>query len=203
MEEDIIDEAIDHEPGEHVEGGLNELGDPGHLEGETVAHAAEAGMPQLDFATFPNQIFWLAITLLVIYFVLSRIALPRIGSVLAERAGTITKDLASAEELKAKAKEAEASYEKALADARAEANRIAEETRAEIQAELDAELAKADAEISARAAEGAKEIEAIRAEAKTAAAEVARDTAREIVAAFGVGADPAKADAAVDARVKG
>ncbi|WP_235924025.1 F0F1 ATP synthase subunit B' [Pseudoroseicyclus tamaricis] len=160
-------------------------------------------MPQLDFSTYPNQIFWLIITLLVIYFVLSRIALPRIGSVLAERAGTITKDLASAEELKAKAKEAEASYEKALADARAEAGRIAEETRAEIQAELDAQLAKADAEIAARTAESRKELEVIRAEADAAAAEVARETAREIVATFGAGADPGKVDAAVDARTKG
>ncbi|WP_373355870.1 F0F1 ATP synthase subunit B' [Pseudoroseicyclus sp. CXY001] len=203
MEEDVIDEVIDHEAGEHVEGGINALGEPGHLEGETVAHAAETGMPQLDFSTFPNQIFWLAITLLVIYFILSRIALPRIGSVLAERAGTITKDLASAEELKSKAQEAEASYEKALAEARSEANRIAEEARAEIQAELKTELDKADAEIAARAAESAKEIEAIRAEAKEAAAEVARETAREIVASFGAGADPSKAAAAVDARVKG
>ncbi len=50
-----------------------------------AAEASGAGMPQLDFSTFPNQIFWLLVTLVVIYFVLSRIALPRIGSVLAER----------------------------------------------------------------------------------------------------------------------
>ena len=43
------------------------------------------GMPQLDFTTFPNQIFWLVVTLIVIYFILTRIALPRIGAVLAER----------------------------------------------------------------------------------------------------------------------
>ena len=47
---------------------------------ETAGHAAEsAGMPQLDFATFPNQIFWLLVALVIIYFVLSKIALPRIG----------------------------------------------------------------------------------------------------------------------------
>jgi len=38
------------------------------------------GMPQLDFSTWPNQIFWLLVTLVVIYFVLSKIALPRIGA---------------------------------------------------------------------------------------------------------------------------
>ena len=44
------------------------------------------GMPQLDFSTFGNQIFWLVITLVVIYFILNKIALPRIAAVLAERA---------------------------------------------------------------------------------------------------------------------
>ncbi len=58
----------------------------------TETHAAEgaeqaAGMPQLDFATFPNQIFWLVVTLVVIYLILNKVALPRIASVLADRAG--------------------------------------------------------------------------------------------------------------------
>jgi hypothetical protein len=60
--------------------------------------------------------------------------LPRIASVLAERQGTLTNDLAAAEDLKRQAVEAEEAYNKALADARAESQRIAEETRAEIQA---------------------------------------------------------------------
>ncbi|HDR27259.1 MAG TPA: F0F1 ATP synthase subunit B', partial [Rhodovulum sp.] len=74
----------------------------------TDTNAAEpVGMPQLDFATFPNQIFWLVVTLVVIYFVLSRIALPRIAAVLAERQGTISNDIIAADELKLKAQEAE------------------------------------------------------------------------------------------------
>ena len=87
---------------------------------DAAGKAAEsAGMPQLDFSTFPNQIFWLVVTLVVIYLVLSKVALPRIASVLAERQGTITNDIAAAEDLKAKAAEAEEAYNKAIADARA------------------------------------------------------------------------------------
>jgi F-type H+-transporting ATPase subunit b len=123
--------------------------------GQAAAGAAKAGMPQLDFSTFSNQIFWLVITLVVIYFVLSRIALPRIGGALADRAGTITNDLAEAEDLKSQALAAEQAYEKALADARAEAQNINVAMRAEIQGQLDAELAKADAQISARTEEAA------------------------------------------------
>ena len=69
--------------------------------GQAAGGAAKVGMPQLDFSTFSNQIFWLVITLVVIYFILSRIALPRIGGALADRAGTITNDLAEAEDLRA------------------------------------------------------------------------------------------------------
>ena len=68
-------------------------------------------MPQLDFSHFPNQIFWLVVALVVIYLILSKVALPRIGSILAERQGTITNDIAAAEDLKQKAVEAEAAYD--------------------------------------------------------------------------------------------
>ncbi len=172
-----------------------------------AGHAADAvsapGMPQLDFSNWGNQIFWLLITLVVIYFVLSRIALPRIAAVLAERQGTITNDIAAAEELKAKAGEAEEAYNKALLDARAEAQRIVAETKAEIQAELDAATAKADAEIAAKASESEKAIAEIRAGAVESIREVAADTANEIVAALGGKADAKSVTAAVEARMKG
>jgi F-type H+-transporting ATPase subunit b len=173
----------------------------------TDNHAAEAvsapGMPQLDFSNWGNQIFWLVITLVVIYLVLSRIALPRIAAVLAERQGTITNDIAKAEELKAQAVDAEAAYNKALADARAEASRIVAETKAEIQADLDAATAKADAEIAAKAAESEKAIAEIRAGAVESIQAVASDTANEIVAALGGKADAKAVEKAVAERMKG
>lgn len=168
-----------------------------------VAAGAPPGMPQLDVTTFANQIFWLIVALVAIYFILSRVALPRIAGILAERQGTITNDIAAAEDLKARAKEAEAAYEKALADARAEAQRIAGETRDAIQADLDAAIAKADAEIAAKAAESEKAIADIRAGAQDAVKEVAQDTAQDIVALMGGKADAASITAAVAERMKG
>lgn len=168
-----------------------------------AAEAAPPGMPQLDFSTFPNQIFWLVVTLVVIYLVLSRIALPRIAAVLAERQGTITNDIAAAEELKQRAAEAEAAYDKALADARAEAGRIAAEAKADMQAEVAEAVKKADAEIAARTAESEVRIDEIRAGAVEAIREVSKDTAKEVVAALGVDADEAAINAAVETRLKG
>jgi F-type H+-transporting ATPase subunit b len=161
------------------------------------------GMPQLDFATFPNQIFWLVVALVTIYLLLSRVALPRIGAVLAERRGAITNDIARAEMLKHQAEEAEVAYQKALADARSEAARIIDRTKAEMQEQFDIALQKADAEIAARAAESERRLAEIRDSATAAVEEVARDTAREVVAAMGAKADARSLNAAVTAQLKG
>ncbi|SMX39203.1 F0F1 ATP synthase subunit B' [Maliponia aquimaris] len=167
------------------------------------SHGSAVGMPQLCGDWIGNQVFWLVITLVVIYFVLARIALPRIAAVLAERQGTITNDIAAAEELKRKAERAETAYQKALADARAEAQTIAQKARDEIKAELGVALAKADAEIAAKAAESEKAIGEIRESALAHVEVVAKDTAAAIVAALGGSADDAKIAAAVDAQLKG
>ncbi|MEM1064797.1 MAG: F0F1 ATP synthase subunit B' [Pseudomonadota bacterium] len=169
----------------------------------TGGEEAATGLPQLDFSTFPNQIFWLVVTLVAIYFILQRVALPRIAGVLAERSGTITNDIATAEELKLKAQEAEAAYDKALADARAEAQSIAAEARAEIQGELDDALAKADAEIAAKAAESEAKIAEIRAGALDAIRDVSQDAAGEIAGAMGAEASADEIAAAVAERMKG
>ncbi|RYH08839.1 F0F1 ATP synthase subunit B' [Tropicimonas sp. IMCC6043] len=172
--------------------------------GTAAAHATEAaGMPQLDFATFPNQIFWLIVAILAIYFILTRIALPRIAGVLAERKGTITNDIAAAEELKLRAVEAEKAYHKALAEARVEAQKIAAEARAAIKEDLDEATAKADAEISAKTAESAERIAEIRDSAMASVDAVAKDTAAEIVTSLGRPVDAGAVAAAVEAQIKG
>lgn len=165
--------------------------------------AAEAGgLPQLDFSTFPNQIFWLVVTLVAIYLILNRVALPRIASVIAERSGTITNDLAAAEDLKQKAADAEAAYEKALADARSSAMKIAADAKAEMQAEIDAAVAKADAEIAAKAAESEGRIAEIRDGAIAAVRDVATSTAGEVIGAMGGKADPKAIEKAVSGLMK-
>ncbi len=146
-------------------------------------HASSGGLPQLDFSTFPSQIFWLVVSGVVLFQLMSKVALPRIASVLEERADAIADDLDRAEEFRRKAAEAENAYSQALVDARAKAQGIVAETRAEIQKDVDAAMAKADAEISARASESEKRIREIRDSAMAAVAEVANDTAAAVVEA--------------------
>lgn len=169
-----------------------------------AAHeVAKAGMPQLDPSSFPNQIFWLLVTLTVMYILLARVALPRIGGTLAHRKGTIAADLAAADELKQKVVAADKAYHDALASARIEADKIVASAKAEITADLANAIAKADADIAAQTAESAKRIEEIRAGTAEAVSAVAKDTAAELVAALGGKADAAAITSAVATRLKG
>ena len=168
-----------------------------------AAHAAPTGMPQLDFSTFGNQIFWLVLKMLLLYWVLSRIALPRISGVIADRQGAISGDLGAAEEFKRRARDAEDAYDRALAEARHKAQGIVAENRAAMQADLEKAIAHADAEISARTAESERRIGEIRARAVDDARTVARDVTSELLTAFGGRAEADAVAAAVDQRLKG
>ena len=142
--------------------------------------------------------------LVIIYLILSRVALPRIASVLAERHSAIANDLERAEALKQKAVEAEEAYNKALADARAEAGQIVAAAKQDIQKDLDVAISHADAEIAAKTVESEGRIGDIRNSAMQAVEEVALATATAIVRKLMPSIDDKKAvSAAVKARMKG
>lgn len=178
----------------------------GHAEtlADGGAHGGAAtGMPQLDIGTWPNLIFWLILSVVALYFILSKIAVPRIRTVLAERNDAISNDLEQAALLKRRAEEAETAYNTALATAREEAQKIAADTKTEIGKELSTLLAKADAEIAARSVESESRIREIRDSAARDVETVARDVAQDIVRAFlPAAADEGRVTAAVSARLK-
>lgn len=172
---------------------------------EVPAEKSAGGMPQLSQTdSFASQIFWLAITLVALYYVFSRIALPKIESTLEERHDTIVGDLDKAAELNRKAEEAEGEYAAALSAARAEAQEIADKTRAEVKAQLDAALAKADDQIAAKTAESAQRLTEIQNEAAAKASEVAEAAAEALVARFNPSpVDAAEVKSAVASRLSG
>ena len=122
-------------------------------------------MPQLEVATYAPQIVWLAITFVVLYLIMSRVALPRIASVLDERERQMQADLERAEKFKADADEALAAYERTMAEARAKAQG---ELRQAAQA-VAAEVAARESELGARLASQSEAAERSIAAAKQAA----------------------------------
>ena len=169
-----------------------------NAEGVADAAASSGGMPQLDFSTWPTQIFWTALALFVLYKILNGSILPKISGALEDRHNAIADDLDRAADLKQQAEAAEAAHAEALATARGNAQKIVAETQVEIDAELAAASAEADAEISARAAESEVRINAVRAESAANAKTIATDTAQAIIEKLAPGlADKGAIDAAV------
>lgn len=160
-------------------------------------------MPQLDPTSYPSQLFWLAVSFVVLYLLMARLALPRIAEVMEARQSRIAHDLDQAAGLKVEAEAALAAYEETMSEARSEAQHLlaqAAEARAreaaERQAALDARLAEELAEAEAR-------IAASRDAALANVEAVAADIAAAIVARLAAGdPDPALVRSAVGA-VKG
>ena len=152
-------------------------------------------MPQLDVNAWPPQLFWLAVTFLVLYFIISKIVIPRTGGVIEGRKNQIDSDLASAQRFKADTDKAVAEYEKALAEARGKAHGIAQETRDKLNAEVDKERSKLDGELGEKIAQAEKAIQATRSKALASVSELATDIAADIVSRL-TGTSVTKADAA-------
>ena len=148
----------------------------------TEAGAHESGVfPPFDPATFPSQLLWLAITFGALYLLMSKIALPRIGSILENRKGIIDADLAAADASRQKTDAAIAAYEAALAAARSKAQGIANESREAIQADLAAKRSAVEADLTAKVTAAETRISATKAEALTHVDEIATETAQTVV----------------------
>ena len=159
--------------------------------------------PPFDASTFASQILWFAITFAVLYVVMSRLALPQIGSIIDKRRARIDGDLREAERLKGETDKAIAAYEAALAEARKNAHGIAEETRTSIKADLDGKRKAVEDDLSKKVAEAEAGILKSKTEALSRVGEIAADTAAALVAQLTGEADAADVQAAVNDVVKG
>lgn len=167
------------------------------------AHGAKVGLPQLDTTTFASQLFWLLISFAVLYVIVSRIAAPKIGGVIQDRANRIKGDLDSAAQAKSQSEAAVANYEKALADARANALKMSDEIRNKVQAEINAKNESAAAQLAADMAKAEARISEMRKNAMARVGDVARETAADIVVKLtGETANAGDVEAAVTAALK-
>ena len=156
-------------------------------------------MPQLDPSTFGSQLFWLAVSFVTLYVVLSVLVLPRIGATMAKRSDQLDGDLAEAEALRAKAEAALEAYEEALAQARTKALVVAQTMRAEVQAETARQKAELDAKLAEEAAAADSRLAATREAALAGLRDAAKDIVGEVMLSIGVDqADDKSVEAALD-----
>jgi F-type H+-transporting ATPase subunit b len=180
----------------------------GNPKGATAHTAAEGGhkaqFPPFDSSTFASQLVSLLIAFVALYLIVSRIALPRVGSLLDARQNAIEGDLAEAQTLKDASDAALKAYESELAAARSRAQAISAETREKLNAAAAAERTTLERRLAVKLAEAEKTIAATRERAMGNVRGIAADTAAAIVQRLtGLVPDGKSVDSAVDASLKG
>jgi F-type H+-transporting ATPase subunit b len=152
---------------------------------ETVEHIPASehgrGFPPFEKQTFASQLLWFALTFVVLYLLMSRLALPRIGSILEERRRHVEGDLAEAQRLKEASDAAIAAHEKALAEARGRAQTLANETREKAAAAAELRRKEVDAKLGAHITEAEKSIAGTRTAAMANVRGIASEAAAAIV----------------------
>ena len=159
------------------------MAEPAHTTAtEHVPKSEEhGGFPPFDAHSFASQLVWLVIAFVLLYALMAKLALPRVGAIIEGRQKKIEGDIADAGKLKTQSEEALAAYEKALADARARAQAIANETRDKQAVEAAASRKRLEDQLNVKLAEAEKTIAATKQAAMTNVRGIAEDAARAIV----------------------
>lgn len=160
-------------------------------------------MPQLDPSSFPSQLFWLAITFYVLYWLMSEKVLPRIAEVLEERSERISNDLEQAEALKKNAEEVMAAYEQELAQARGQAQAAIAQVQQEVSDYANRRQQEEAAKWGERIAEAEQRIDsaktAAQSELRTMVMDVSHDLTEKLT---GIAPNRESMGRAVDAALK-
>jgi F-type H+-transporting ATPase subunit b len=160
-------------------------------------------MPQLDLATFPPQLIWLAITFVALYLVMRAVGLPRVGAVIAARRARIDGDLEKAAQTRNEAEAVIAAYEKALAEARMQAQITLRETTEQLNAVSAERQRKVVEELGRETAAAERRINEAKQQAlgslRDIAIEATRDAAQKLT---GVAIDAGRAGTAVDGAMR-
>ena len=179
-------------------------GDAKGTSAHTEADAHGRTFPPLQKDTFASQLVSLLVAFVALYLIVSRIALPRVGSVLDQRQNVIDGDLADAQKLKDDSDSALKAYESELAAARSRAQAIGAETREKLNAASEAERKTLEERLSLKLAEAEKTIASTREAAMSNVRGIAADAAAAIVQRLtGLAPDARSVDSAVDASLKG
>ena len=148
---------------------------------EHPAGGGHGGFPPFQSNTYASQLVWLAIAFVLLFVLMSKWALPRVGGVIENRQKRIDGDIAEAGKLKEQSDAAVAAYEKALADARANAQAIANETRDKQAAEAETRRKALEDELNGKLTDAEKTIATTKQAAMSNVRGIAEDATRAIV----------------------
>tara|TARA_B100000686_G_scaffold280492_1_gene301664 strand:- start:1528 stop:2022 length:495 start_codon:yes stop_codon:yes gene_type:complete len=98
-------------------------------------------MPQLEITTYPSQIFWLVVSFIILYLIMSRVIIPKISSVIKSRDSEIKNNIHISEQMYKDTEiinnEYEITKKKIESEARSIINHLKETTNKKITTKTD------------------------------------------------------------------
>jgi len=157
-------------------------------------------VPQMEFADYFPQIAWSIFAFSTLYFLMAKLALPRITNILESRQRRLDQDLELAEKLRDEATAALAGYESLMAAAHAKTEIILLEARETLQRETVQRLDALKAQLESKVTESERRIQNIMAQAVDEVVVAASVSARSgVKKLIGLEVSEEQARAAVDA----
>jgi F-type H+-transporting ATPase subunit b len=138
-------------------------------------------MPQLNPESFPSQLFWLAVTFIILYVLMAWIGLPRLSGVIEARRRRREEDLARAAEMQAEAEAANQEFQRAMAEARAQAQAVLKETSDRLAAEAAERQRTLAAALAGQIDEAERRIATTKQQALAEVRGIAVDVGRSVV----------------------
>lgn len=155
------------------------MGDP--ATGAAAAETASGGLPQFDAAQWPGQMVWVLVIFAVLYLLIAKVFVPRVGGTMDAREDKISGDIGDARRLRDQAQADADAAAGELAQARARAHKVASDAKGEAKAQTAARQAEEDAKLAVTLQGAEARIAAARDEAMSHVRAIAADTARAIV----------------------
>ena len=158
-------------------------------------------MPQFLPANFLPQLVWLAVIFAVLYFLVVRPTLPKVGRIIDEREGRVAGDLDAAETAKHEADAIRARYDDGMAAARDAAQAEVAAAKADAAKVVEGQLKDLGLVLDGQAAAAASRLDAARGAARTALAATTTELTGEAVQRLtGLVVAPADIEAALAAQ---
>ena len=139
------------------------------------------GMPQLDFSTFPNQIFWLVIFCVVLFAIVKFFIIPRMEDIFANRRKIIDGNVAKAEEIRLRVGEIEKQIEEELRKAKAQCDDIMSTSGNNIKEQMSIALEDSKIATSQLIEEAEERLKTLRDGSETAIEKISEELATEII----------------------
>jgi F-type H+-transporting ATPase subunit b len=146
-----------------------------------AAPEKKLGFPQLDASTYASQVFWLLVSFVLLYTLMSKIALPRVGSVIDMRQQQRDGNLSRAEDMSAEAEKMKIAYEASLTAAREQASDVLTQASEEISDKNSAETGRFGEHARNRVAAAEQAIARAKKEALASLADISAEIAADMV----------------------